>query len=146
LFCEHDVEATVFAHEGRHALDQHDLPDAFRVMTDDERELRAKLSEVAFASDPKLALTGSVIGARLDESTGHGRATCGFATCSSTGCASTAPSSPASSQACRRSCRSLGSRAISCARWSAQRTRWRPRRAESRNPDDMDSADSPAMG
>jgi hypothetical protein len=69
-----NVEATVFAHEGRHALDQRHFPAEFAAMSDDERELRAKLSEVAFSSDPKLALTGSVIGARLDASTGHGRA------------------------------------------------------------------------
>ncbi len=69
-----NVEATVFAHEGRHALDQRHFAKAFAAMSDDERELRAKLSEVAFASDPKLALTGSVIGGALDESTGHGRA------------------------------------------------------------------------
>lgn len=69
-----NVEATVFAHEGRHALDQVHAAAAFTAMDDGERELRAKLSEVAFSSRPKLALTGSIIGGRLDESTGHGRA------------------------------------------------------------------------
>lgn len=69
-----NVEATVFAHEGRHALDQRHFADAFARMDDAEREWRAKLSEVAFSSSPKLALTGSIIGGRLDDSSGHGRA------------------------------------------------------------------------
>jgi len=68
------VEATVFAHEGRHALDQVHFKPAFDAMGDDERELRAKYSEIVFSSDPTLALTGSVLGAQLDESSGHGRA------------------------------------------------------------------------
>lgn len=69
-----NVEATVFAHEGRHALDQRHFAEAFARMDDEEREWRAKLSEVAFSSSPKLALTGSIIGGRLDERSGHGRA------------------------------------------------------------------------
>jgi hypothetical protein len=68
------VEATVFAHEGRHALDQVHFKTEFDAMGDDERELRAKYSEIAFSSDPRLALTGSILGGQLDESSGHGRA------------------------------------------------------------------------
>lgn len=68
------VEATVFAHEGRHALDQVHFKAGFAAMSDDERELRAKYSEIVFSSDAKLALTGSIFGGRLDESSGHGRA------------------------------------------------------------------------
>ncbi|RZI98663.1 MAG: hypothetical protein EON90_12545 [Brevundimonas sp.] len=68
------TEATVFAHEGRHSLDQLHRADAFAAMSDDERELRAKYSEILFSEDPLYALTGSIIGARLDETTGHGRA------------------------------------------------------------------------
>ncbi|MEO8805260.1 MAG: hypothetical protein ABI433_04210 [Burkholderiaceae bacterium] len=68
------VEATVFAHEGRHALDQVHFKAEFDAMGDDERELRAKYSEIVFTAEPKLALTGSVLGAQLDESSGHGRA------------------------------------------------------------------------
>jgi hypothetical protein len=73
-----NVEATVFAHEGRHALDQRYFKSELDALSDDERELRAKLSEVAFASDPLLALTGSILGAGLDESTGHGKANLRF--------------------------------------------------------------------
>jgi hypothetical protein len=69
-----NVEATVFAHEGRHALDQRHFKKQFAAWDDGERELRAKLSEVAFAPDPLLALTGSILGAGLDESSGHGQA------------------------------------------------------------------------
>lgn len=69
-----NVEATVFAHEGRHALDQRAFKSQFDRMGDGERELRAKLSEVAFASAPMLALTGSIFGGNLDDSSGHGKA------------------------------------------------------------------------
>jgi hypothetical protein len=69
-----NVEASVFAHEGRHAIDQRYFKDAFDKMSHAERERRAKLSEVVFSSNPKLALTGGIIGARLDESSGHGLA------------------------------------------------------------------------
>ncbi|MGY4396229.1 tetratricopeptide (TPR) repeat protein [Sphingomonas sp. UYAg733] len=68
------TEATVFAHEGRHSLDQTYRAEAFKTMSDDERELRAKYSEIAFSQDPRYALTGSIIGGHLDESSGHGRA------------------------------------------------------------------------
>src|SRR5262245_47167082 len=68
-----NVEATVFAHEGRHAIDQRYFKESFDKMSHAERERRAKLSEVVFSSNPKLALTG-IIGARLDESSGHGLA------------------------------------------------------------------------
>jgi len=68
------IEATDVAHEGRHALDQLHIPEAFAAMPHDERELRGKFSEIAFASDPRLALAGSIIGARLDETTAHGKA------------------------------------------------------------------------
>ena len=68
------VEATVFAHEGRHSLDQQYFKRDFDAMDDGERELRAKYSEVAFSSFPRLALTGSLIGGQLDESSGHGKA------------------------------------------------------------------------
>jgi hypothetical protein len=75
-----NVEATVFAHEGRHSLDQKYFAAQFARMSDDERELRAKFSEVVFSSNPKLALTGSILGARLDETQGHGLANRRFRT------------------------------------------------------------------
>lgn len=68
-----NVEATVFAHEGRHALDQRYVKAAFDAMSEEERELRAKYSEVVFSSNPRLALTGSILGG-TDETTGHGKA------------------------------------------------------------------------
>ncbi len=68
-----NVEATVFAHEGRHALDQRYVKAAFDAMSDEERELRAKYSEVRFSSNPRLALTGSILG-NTDQTSGHGKA------------------------------------------------------------------------
>ncbi len=75
-----NVEATVFAHEGRHSLDQKYFAAEFAKMSDDERELRAKFSEVVFSENPRLALTGSILGASLDASTGHGKANRRFRT------------------------------------------------------------------
>src|SRR5450432_4664748 len=69
-----NVESTVFAHEGRHAIDQLYFKAQFDSMPQDERELRAKYSEVIFSSKPKLALTGSILGGDLDSSTIHGKA------------------------------------------------------------------------
>lgn len=68
------VESTIFAHEGRHAIDQLYFQEEFAKMSDDERELRAKLSEVIFSSKPKLALTGSILGSGLNDETNHGKA------------------------------------------------------------------------
>ena len=68
------VESTIFAHEGRHAIDQLYFKEKFAKMSDDERELRAKLSEVIFSSKPKLALTGSILGSGLNDETNHGKA------------------------------------------------------------------------
>jgi len=69
-----NVESTVFAHEGRHAIDQLYFKAQFDSMPQDERELRAKYSEVIFSSRPKLALTGSILGGDLDSNTIHGKA------------------------------------------------------------------------
>jgi hypothetical protein len=68
------VASTVFAHEGRHAIDQLYFPEEFKTMSDDERELRAKFSEVIYSLDPKMAFTGSILGSDLDEHTNHGKA------------------------------------------------------------------------
>jgi hypothetical protein len=69
-----NVESTVFAHEGRHAIDQLYFKSQFDSMSQDERELRAKYSEIIFSSKPKLALTGSILGGDLDSNTIHGKA------------------------------------------------------------------------
>lgn len=71
---EHDIGAAVegssiFAHEGRHAIDAIIGPD----LTDQQREYRAKLSEVAFAPLPKLAL-GAIISRNIGDATPHGQA------------------------------------------------------------------------
>jgi hypothetical protein len=68
-----NIESTIMAHEGRHAIDQLHFPDEFQSWTDAEREFRAKLSQIVFAPDPKLAVYEI-----LDETTGgpsgHGQA------------------------------------------------------------------------
>src|SRR5450755_3003853 len=69
-----NVESTVFAHEGRNAIDQLYFKAQFDTMSQDERELRAKYSEIIFSSKPKLALTGSILGGDLDSNTIHGKA------------------------------------------------------------------------
>lgn len=68
------VASTVFAHEGRHAIDQLYFPKEFKKMSDDERELRAKFSEVIYSLDLKMAFTGSILGSDLEENTNHGKA------------------------------------------------------------------------
>lgn len=72
------IASTVFAHEGRHAIDQLYFPKEFTAMSDDERELRAKYSEVIFSLNPKMAFTGSILGSDLDENTNHGKANSRF--------------------------------------------------------------------
>ena len=72
------IESSVFAHEGRHSIDQLFFKKEFKAMSDDERELRAKYSEIVFAPDPKLAFTGSIFGGDLDSSTNHGKANMRF--------------------------------------------------------------------
>jgi hypothetical protein len=68
-----NIESTIMAHEGRHAIDQLHFPDQFQSWSEAEREFRAKLSQIVFAPDPKLAMYEI-----LDESTGgpsgHGQA------------------------------------------------------------------------
>lgn len=72
------IESSVFAHEGRHSIDQLFFKKEFKAMSDDERELRAKYSEIVFAPDPKLAFTGSIFGGDLDSNTNHGKANMRF--------------------------------------------------------------------
>jgi len=62
-------ESSIFAHEGRHAIDNAlglDLPTA-------DLEFRAKLSEVAFALRPRLAL-GAIISPNIGDASPHGQA------------------------------------------------------------------------
>lgn len=64
-FLRMKTEASIFAHEGRHAIDQAFFPWRSHLWSAAQLEFRAKLSEVAFAPDPKLALAGgSILGDR----------------------------------------------------------------------------------
>lgn len=69
-----NIESAVFGHEGRHAIDQFFFKSEFDSISNVERELRAKYSEVYFSTNPKLALTGSILGGNLDTTTFHGAA------------------------------------------------------------------------
>ena len=64
------LESSIFAHEGRHAIDKR-----YRSVLSFSRnsELTAKLSEVAFAPRPRLAL-GAIISPTIGDRTPHGRA------------------------------------------------------------------------
>ncbi|HVR41627.1 MAG TPA: hypothetical protein VMU84_21200 [Thermoanaerobaculia bacterium] len=63
-------ESSIFAHEGRHAIDAHYA----KIEDDAELEFRAKLSEIAFAPDPRLGLTGGIISSDIGSSSPHGKA------------------------------------------------------------------------
>jgi len=66
-------ESTIFAHEGRHAIDQQPGPFNIASSESEELEFRAKLSQVTFAPEPRLVL-GSIIDANIGDSTPHGQA------------------------------------------------------------------------
>jgi hypothetical protein len=68
-YAEAITESSIFAHEGRHAIDRRLGIDADL----EEREFRAKLSEVAFAPLPRLAL-GGILNPNIGDGTPHGRA------------------------------------------------------------------------
>lgn len=61
-------ESSIFAHEGRHAIDQ-----TLGRFSAEEQEYRAKLSQVVFAPRPRLALHGTM-SANVGDRTPHGRA------------------------------------------------------------------------
>lgn len=61
-------ESSIVAHEGRHAID-----DRLGTFSAEEREFRAKLSEVAFADRPKLVMS-SIIHPNIGDATPHGQA------------------------------------------------------------------------
>ncbi|MFP4624563.1 MAG: hypothetical protein ACLFRX_10325 [Gemmatimonadota bacterium] len=62
------VETSIFAHEGRHAIDG-----GLGITDSPELEFRAKLAQVAFARFPRLAL-GSILSPDIGEPTPHGLA------------------------------------------------------------------------
>ncbi len=63
------IESSIFAHEGRHAIDAQ----FERIEDRAEREYRAKLSEIAFAPAPRLAFDG-ILTDDIGSPTPHGRA------------------------------------------------------------------------
>jgi hypothetical protein len=68
------AEANVYAHEGRHAIDQIYYPKEFKKWTD-EREFRAKLSQIVFTSNPKLAIAaGGILDPSIGANSQHGKA------------------------------------------------------------------------
>jgi hypothetical protein len=62
-------ESSIIAHEGRHAIDDAVAP----WLRSDEREFRAKLSEIAFAARPKIVMS-SITHPNIGDATPHGRA------------------------------------------------------------------------
>ena len=65
-----EQESSIFAHEGRHAIDAAGA--APRIPTW-QKEYNAKLSEVAFAPEPRLAM-GGIFSSNIGSGTPHGRA------------------------------------------------------------------------
>ncbi|MFH2002750.1 MAG: hypothetical protein ABIK28_23970 [Planctomycetota bacterium] len=75
---------SIFAHEGRHSIDQRMNPerfvwwklgfDGFDLWDQDEKEFRAKLSEIAFSPDPQMAFSHAVFNRNMGDATGHGKA------------------------------------------------------------------------
>jgi hypothetical protein len=63
-----EVESSIFAHEGRHAIDA-----AIAELTAEDREFRAKLSQVVVAPLPRLAFDG-IIDGTVGDPTPHGQA------------------------------------------------------------------------
>jgi len=66
------LESSIFAHEGRHSIDQKFFADDFNGWSSSEKEFRAKLSEITFSSDPYLTL-GRLMAQSVSGS-GHGKA------------------------------------------------------------------------
>ena len=62
-------ESSILAHEARHAIDDMLTPE----VNTEEREFRAKLSEIAFSGHPKLVFS-SIMHPNIGDATPHGRA------------------------------------------------------------------------
>lgn len=54
------IEASLLAHEGRHSIEKKYMPEEFEKWSNEEREFHAKLSQIIFASEPRLELAGIV--------------------------------------------------------------------------------------
>lgn len=57
---QYRTEASMLAHEGRHSIDQKYMPEEFETWSNEIREFRGKLSQIIFASEPRLELAGMV--------------------------------------------------------------------------------------
>jgi len=62
-------ESSIIAHEGRHAIDDGLDPR----LSPEDREFRAKLSEIAFAERPKMVMS-AIVHPNIGDATPHGRA------------------------------------------------------------------------
>ena len=60
---------SIFAHEGRHVIDKRE-----GIESSEEREFRAKLSEIAFSDYPKMAFAGGIYNSNIGGKTPHGQA------------------------------------------------------------------------
>ncbi len=67
-----DLESSIIAHEGRHAIDSRSSFSFLRRGA--EKEFRAKLSEVAFSSAPFLAMGGGILAHNIGDGSAHGEA------------------------------------------------------------------------
>ncbi|MEL7123760.1 MAG: hypothetical protein AAFO07_30245, partial [Bacteroidota bacterium] len=57
---QYRTEASILAHEGRHSIDQKYMPEEFETWSNEIREFRGKLSQLIFAPEPRLELSGMV--------------------------------------------------------------------------------------
>ena len=70
-YMDYVQQSAIFAHEGRHGIDQMYFPQEFRKWSSETRELYAKYSELVFAADPRIPLASMLYD--LSDSD-HGRA------------------------------------------------------------------------
>ena len=69
---QYRAEASLIAHESRHSIEQKYMPEEFEKWSSEEREYHAKLSQIIFASEPKLELAGMV--SNTTGNSGHAKA------------------------------------------------------------------------
>lgn len=70
-FSECRVEASIFAHEGRHAIDQKCFPEEFKKSSSAEREYNAKLSQITYSSEPRFELAQMLGDLNRNSESGH---------------------------------------------------------------------------
>ncbi|NKB89248.1 MAG: hypothetical protein GKS06_13605 [Acidobacteria bacterium] len=71
---ERTFASSIVAHEGRHAIDRLTQPIVTMMRPAANKEYRAKLSEVAFAPSPRIALVGGIVSENIGADTAHGQA------------------------------------------------------------------------